>query len=64
MKQILIILAVIFILGMASPTITKLDVIIANQEQILQEIRVNQAYLKRIEALVAPYRESLAAEQF
>ena len=69
MKQILIILVVIFILGMASPTIIRLDLIIANQEQILSEIdynrqisEYNQQMLNRIFYLLTSRETN--AEQF
>ena len=59
MKQILIILVVIFILGMATPTQDKLDTIIANQEQIINDIECNRQMLDRIFYLMTA-RESLA----
>ena len=52
MNKLLIVLVVIFILGMASPTQDKLDTILANQEQILDEIEVNRMYLVRIHDLM------------
>ena len=69
MKHLLIILVVIFILGMASPTIIRLDLIIANQEQILSEIdynrqisEYNQQMLNRIFYLLTSRETN--AEQF
>jgi len=63
MKQICIIVAMILILGMATPTQDKLDVIIANQRQIMDDVSHNRQMVDRIFYLMTA-RESLAAEQF